>query len=303
MSNRKKSGSTELRLGRAQALLLVSTICASLFLSFYLGLLSGRNKGFEEGRISDISREPRLHIAGDVADRIDDELVARLYAKLDQDPTEQIAQDDIPELGSLAASSGLIDLEVESKVSGIESRQDNYPEETLGALLIEREKSRELAKREAESFDEAALSPEVIVSETLIPEAESAEDRNTISEILITDNVSAEKVVEIESSIEPDGPAVLRSEADPTDYVVAVVPRGWFAQVAAPGDKEDAIGLASMLHQAGFPVLIENARVRGQNYFRVLVGPEETRQLAERLVSQLKRERYLYDDPFIRLVN
>jgi len=303
MSNRKKSGSTEFRLGRAQGLLLVGTICASLFLSFYLGLLSGRNKGFEEGRISDIAREPRLHIAGDVADRIDDELVARLYAKLDQDPTEQIAEDDIPELGSLAASSGLIDLEVDLKVSGIESQQQDYPEETLGALLIERERSRELANQEAESFDETTLSPEAIVTEALTSDAESVEDTNTISKDIIAADVSSETAIEIESSIKPDAPAALGSEVDPTDYVVAVVPRGWFAQVAAPGDKEDAIGLASMLHQAGFPVLIENARVRGQNYFRVLVGPEENRQLAERLVSQLKRERYLYDDPFIRLVN
>jgi len=81
-----------------------------------------------------------------------------------------------------------------------------------------------------------------------------------------------------------------------------IVPRGWFAQIVAPRSHEEAETMASKLRQSGFAVVIENARVRGEEYFRVLVGPEESRQQAERLLAQLKREPYVKGEPFIRMV-
>ncbi|MCB0309667.1 MAG: SPOR domain-containing protein [Bdellovibrionales bacterium] len=77
---------------------------------------------------------------------------------------------------------------------------------------------------------------------------------------------------------------------------------GWYAQVAAPKAKGDADTLANRLRTSGFRVTIETAQVRGENYYRVLVGPEDTRVLAERLVSQVKRERFIQGDPFVRMV-
>jgi hypothetical protein len=42
--------------------------------------------------------------------------------------------------------------------------------------------------------------------------------------------------------------------------------------------------------------------VRGEEYYRVLVGPEQNRVHADRLVGQLRSERYLAAPPFIRQV-
>ena len=80
------------------------------------------------------------------------------------------------------------------------------------------------------------------------------------------------------------------------------VPRGWFAQIMAPRSQAEAETLARKLQGSGFSVIIENARVRGEQYYRVLVGPEETRQQSERLLAQLKREPYIKASPFIRMV-
>jgi cell division septation protein DedD len=80
------------------------------------------------------------------------------------------------------------------------------------------------------------------------------------------------------------------------------VSAGWYAQVAAPSRVEDARDLGKKLRSSGFAVQIEQAKVRGQEYFRVLVGPESNRTYAERLVTQLKRERYIQGDPFIKKV-
>lgn len=77
---------------------------------------------------------------------------------------------------------------------------------------------------------------------------------------------------------------------------------GWYAQVAAPQKLLDADSLAERLRRSGFPVVIERAEVRGQNYFRVLVGPESSRGIAQRLVQQVQREPYIASDPFVKLV-
>jgi cell division septation protein DedD len=80
------------------------------------------------------------------------------------------------------------------------------------------------------------------------------------------------------------------------------VSQGWYVQVSAPGVESDAFELADKLHESGFPVVIEKAKVQQRTYFRVLVGPEEVRLTAERLLQQLLRERYIDKAPFIRRV-
>jgi len=89
---------------------------------------------------------------------------------------------------------------------------------------------------------------------------------------------------------------------DDADQIKSVLPRGWFAQVAAPRKLKDADILAKKLKGSGFSTVIETANVRGQDYFRVLVGPEENRKQAQLLVDQLKRESYIPGEPFLRLV-
>jgi cell division protein FtsN len=82
----------------------------------------------------------------------------------------------------------------------------------------------------------------------------------------------------------------------------SVIGNGWYAQVAAPQRLADAQNLTKNLKKAGFKVVIENANVRGQQYYRVLVGPDESRQQAEQLVRQLKRESAISGEPFLRLI-
>jgi cell division septation protein DedD len=84
--------------------------------------------------------------------------------------------------------------------------------------------------------------------------------------------------------------------------VKQVLPPGYFAQVAAPKRLQEAQDVARRLKRSGFPVVIETAHVRGEDYYRVLVGPEDGKVQAERLVDQLKRESYLSGTAFLRRV-
>ncbi len=94
----------------------------------------------------------------------------------------------------------------------------------------------------------------------------------------------------------------IRKQVKRENLVQTKVSGGWYAQVAAPRKVSDAKSLASKLRGSGFSVAIEQADVRGQIYYRVLVGPEENRTFASRLIGQLKRESYISGEPFIKKV-
>lgn len=93
--------------------------------------------------------------------------------------------------------------------------------------------------------------------------------------------------------------AVTESAPVSGSLVRAILPKGWYAQVAAPKRIGEAEGLAARLKRSGFPVLIERANVRGEEYFRVVVGPEKDRVQVDRLIGQVKREGF---EPFPRAV-
>ncbi|MCB0338518.1 MAG: SPOR domain-containing protein [Bdellovibrionales bacterium] len=106
-------------------------------------------------------------------------------------------------------------------------------------------------------------------------------------------STSSKSDIELEASKENEGNS---------DFFQAVLAPGWYVQVAAPRQAQDAESLSKKLKSSGFPVVIERANVRGQEYFRVLSGPERSRSQAELLIGQLKRERYLRSDPFLRMI-
>jgi cell division protein FtsN len=92
------------------------------------------------------------------------------------------------------------------------------------------------------------------------------------------------------------------SGRDSGPLVRKVLPSGYFAQVAAPKKVSEAEAIAAKLKRSGFPVVVESASVAGQGFYRVMVGPEQNKVQADRLVTQLKSEKYISGKPFIRKV-
>ncbi len=78
------------------------------------------------------------------------------------------------------------------------------------------------------------------------------------------------------------------------------IPRGFYAQVAAPSTYTDAANLVRKIKESGFKATIENATINGKPFYRVLVGPEETRLHTQRMIDQLRREPFITSAPFIR---
>ncbi|MCF7985880.1 MAG: SPOR domain-containing protein [Thiohalocapsa sp.] len=71
------------------------------------------------------------------------------------------------------------------------------------------------------------------------------------------------------------------------------VPAGasaWVVQVASLGSAESAEQLQDDLRVKGYPAFVEQAVVNGRRYYRVRVGPEVDRSLADRMAAKLEGE-------------
>jgi cell division septation protein DedD len=80
------------------------------------------------------------------------------------------------------------------------------------------------------------------------------------------------------------------------------LPLGWYVQVAAPKDIDSATEWLGRLKKSGFQALVETASVNKQKYYRIVVGPEKSKETVTRLVQQLSRERLVDKSPFLKQV-
>jgi len=67
----------------------------------------------------------------------------------------------------------------------------------------------------------------------------------------------------------------------------------WVIQVASLRTPEAAGELEAKLRKAGFSAFVEQAEVRGKQYYRVRVGPEVDRANAERVAARLREQQKL----------
>lgn len=312
----------EVRFGVAHITALIGLVTGSLACAFYLGFYSGQDAGFDKALASSAVTSPRLAIAEtelspEIADAIDSEIFARLGQG--PDVSAEGASAPLPTLESIRTSDEApIQVRAEaleeaerieqqqlaaarSAASGAESRLARGDSKTLGMLIAEQgAPQREPAV--AAPIEQVREAPQEVKTASLKPETVPAAQRRA-AEPAPREQVKAPEAKPV------DKPAIAKVETkrEPvtpkgSSFIRKTLPKGWFAQVAAPQAIADADRLAQALKGAGFPVVIEQANVRGQEYFRVLVGPEENRQHAERLVGQLKRESVVKNDPFLRVI-
>ena len=160
----------------------------------------------------------------------------------------------------------------------------------LSAALNENKHEKELAVSEPD-LKKAGKAIVTIKDEQAKEETKKAE---------VTDARNKLVMEEKKATAVPE--AVTKKEDSAAEGQVPQITKGWYAQIAAPKEKDEAAKLVSNLKRSGFKATIENADVRGQKYYRVIVGPENSKPQADVLVKQLKRETYITGDPFIRMI-
>jgi cell division septation protein DedD len=334
--NRRSLRNWEFKLGLTQVVALIGVMLGSLACAFYLGFFSGRSAGVQlalSNAASDVVRYPLSPDQAEENGSAKEQTTAEVYAKLNQtggfgndSPRAQGAQAanrrDLAPIKNADAAPLIDELMVEEKAPVKAAANVNKPDPLAdiekpsaapasGKLLRDEIPDADqppplkaVDEQKPSAVDDQAVAAAAVAAEPKALEAQEEKPVEAAKPEAPRAPVAVAKAnVAPPPSVKPEKKeAVKPAPASQGGFVRKVIPQGWYAQVAAPGKLDDANAIAQKLHQAGFAVMIENADVRGQQYFRVIVGPEDNRQHAERLVGQLKREKSVHGDPFIKVV-
>lgn len=319
--------SWELRLGVVQVVMLLGMAMGSMVCAFYLGLHSGQTIGFESAVARANAATPRLPIPAEHLDGVGEEDAGAfdVYARLNESVQESVVILDplarpsagaasvdvlgndgvfekpavggdvtgaVPELGSIKSVDAVPLIETSAGEAQVPGEDTKAADKVLTAGLLESAAARSAAVK----TEESARADR---SET--PARAAATDTGTTTAAVLNRAALPDHKAPApgQDKVEAPSPPKLVSDAP---RVGVVIPKGWYVQAAAPRQLQEANALAGKLRKSGFPVTIENARVRGEEYYRILVGPEGARAQADVLLKQLRRESYLPADPFIRMV-
>lgn len=333
ITNRRDLRNWELRFGLIPLVCFLGFVCAGIAGGFYLGYKTGHSIGHESAQTANLQNEARLPVAatGDNSD----EAMPDLYAKLSQKKLIKVeeaapaVEGDLSIVKSIdesppvfpAADAQLGELKEPSAAKTDMAKVSS--EDLVSGSAPSTETAQALEKTMGNPLDpkaQADLSLDAATGEKSPPaKLGSLVDENKIKPIdVIENNAAAPEKVALKSAVpeekaapapkakEPEAKEVAKKEPEAAkasnSFTKKVLRKGWYAQVAAPKKLKDADDTAKRLKSSGFSVAIETAQVRGEEYYRVVVGPEESRAQADRLAEQLKRESYLKGDPFVRAV-
>jgi len=81
----------------------------------------------------------------------------------------------------------------------------------------------------------------------------------------------------------------------------AELKEGWYVYITISESVQELLKLKDLLDSNGFRGVIQKITIADESFYKLFVGPEESKELAERLIAELRREPYL--PPDIRVVN
>ncbi len=314
----------DIRLGALQVAVWLGLAIGAICGAYFIGFLSGRYVGFEAARTASGVEVPKLALNEEFPDK------------------NQKGWDSVyGQLGGSAVVGSEVKKPVEAQKPQVpdqrivkavqESRQE------VAAKPQQTEKPRQLeaavaARRDPISDPDAIFNQDLGGSQALVDDAPSKEISGTGGEVRVLGRegdliegtgaelegrgaapgsrkgaLSQEVAPKKAAVVEPEvsAPAKVTKPVETKKEKVSVVkrlPKGYFAQVAAPKTKGEAEDLARRLRKSGFPVVVEDNSTGRSPFYRVMVGPEDNKVQADRMLGQLKREKYLDGKIFVRQV-
>jgi cell division septation protein DedD len=326
-TRRGESQVWELRLGRLQVVVWLGLALGSVFGAYCIGFFSGRYVGFETGREVTGVEVAKLPV-GDVVPESSPQSQDRIYDRLNSpavmgDNSTISAKDSavargtatnqktprlLEETGSQVPTTVAKELSAHGAADATQDDLANFLEEDVkGSELIIGADSAVGATKPSENIRVlgSAKSVESGKKESKVALGVLEASRDNAVDALLDERIAkargdAGKDKTSQAVVGHGVEATINGEASKAPKTL--IPSGYFAQIAAPKTILEAEGIARKLKRSGFPVVLEPTSVAGQSFYRVLVGPEQNKVQAERLVSQLKGESYISGTPFIRKV-
>ncbi|HMO02046.1 MAG TPA: SPOR domain-containing protein [Oligoflexia bacterium] len=253
----------ELSLNRWQTISVLIFICLLLTISYFLGFITGQSIGFDRAREESLAKLPRLPIIMNEKEIKDFDLEAQ--QAVFEKLKQPLAANVLPE--DLKKNPD-IDMPEIGPIATIEIGFENLKEQTP-TVIAQSEIVQIITATATATVAVVAATPTLfqLATPTLTP---------SVEEIMI--------------------PTITPTQAESS------ASSGWYVQVAAPSSKVEAEKIASKLYQAGFKSRVDKASSGGDQFYRVLVGPEDSEKLADALLRQLVREPYIKGTPFIRRI-
>ena len=155
----------------------------------------------------------------------------------------------------------------------------------------------EPSKQEAPSpqFDESFQPPPSEPVETIstVPELPEPEDYEAMPKAAEPSSAQPESQPTEPEPATPDPAPVTpdpmpAASPAPAPAQTAWQGPGWVLQVSSLREKARATSLQQRLQEAGFPVFLEEAEVRGQRYHRVRIGPRSTKAQIKSLAAEVQ---------------
>ena len=310
--------SAEIRLGKLQVMVWLGLALGSIVGSYFVGFFAGRYVGFDAARASsagEVAKLPApesfndsaLQNPGGVYDKLKSPAILSDSSGEDaQRRVDNLRQVEQPKRGGAATGAvreaRIVDEDAEPSA---QREQAVALEDSVGSdrdvdqLFDGPSNGEQLIIGADEELEQKPVPSSVRMlgagatekPQVVKPQADKS------AGALLDERIASAKAAAVSAETKPE-----EKKSESGSLVRKVVPSGYFAQVAAPKKVNEAEARAGKLKRSGFPVVIESASVAGQNFYRVLVGPEENKVQADRLVSQLGSESYISGKPFIRKV-
>ena len=305
----------ELKLSSLHAIILVGLITGSMVASFYLGFLAGERTGFESGQEASTVHTARIPIPdremdssneGSVSEDVYDQLAAAPKAG-----SAQATEEELPALGKIESAPAKNLADSEALLHAANAIKEMDAAQNLNSFTSPKMAEKTVVQAGLEEKTVSANSRLAGTGSAGVNIRDSAtlgaldEPRSLPAAVAAGETLKRLAPTAVPTAVPTAAAALPTPAAMPVDAessaaaVRTILPKGWYAQVAAPRKISEAQGLAMKLKRSGFPVLIERASVRGEDYYRVVVGPEKDRVQVDRLIGQVKREGF---EPFPRAV-
>ena len=293
-------------------------IVVGLFVAFIVGYRSGHSVGYDYALDNTISNTAKFSVYEDEAPDLDSNSLNEIYARLSDDaitPKEdgKVSEIEVAPIKEEALSINVDKVIPESPVKAMERAMKDYDEEVEivenkeVVEVVNSKKVEEIQVADNTSLEIAKSNKNLKDLSFQIEEAEGYSKPES-SKVEIKQMPKAHQ--ETKEIKYQDNEKKLKLEVDTVKKENNIeiqnsknkIKSGWYVQTLSSKDSSVANRLISVLKQSGFPAAIETTKLGNENLYRVLVGPESSKEYADRLANQVSREKYITGKPFVKLV-
>ncbi len=311
-------------------LVIIIVFLISLLIAYYLGLRAGKNSGLELAHENSLAQVMRMPVSKAVFDKLAEEgakeSASDIYQELSKTKQDNNAPKQKIEEVSQQVKEILKPTATAAQVAKVVATEVVAAEATAVQLAKGKQENVDAIRQALEQVNPQAIIPadkkdpavrvinpsgnnpsvnEDSQAETKKSPEKNEQDLNRQEKFALQEEKEVIPTVKAKPTIKATSTPLAKKTATPAAVVTGATKKlesGWYAQVAAPKSLKEAQAIAGNLKKAGLKAEIESAEVGDQQYFRVVVGPSNSRLAAEQNLSRLRKQSSLKAEPFVRLV-